>query len=141
MLILVECFKISINHLSLQIILTNFTPLVSFYNPRKHKKNRSFLMFSRGVERNQWREMGWVKVHHTSYDIFTATHEYVVITHTAQKMKVSTKDFFSKCNQTRSFLWTWSHLLKKFLMENFIFCALSIKLWHLSKLIYTQALS
>ena len=33
-------------------------------------------------------------------------------------MKFSIKDFFSKC-----FLRIWSHLLKKFLMKNFIFCA------------------
>ena len=32
--------------------------------------------------------------------------------HTAQKMKFSIKDFFR----------LWSHLLKKSLMENFIFC-------------------
>ena len=32
---------------------------------------------------------------------------------TAQKMKFSIKDFFSKCNQIRSFLRIWSHLLKK----------------------------
>ena len=31
------------------------------------------------------------------------------------------KDFFRKCDQIRSFLWIWSHLLKKTLMENFIF--------------------
>ena len=40
---------------------------------------------------------------------------------TAQKMMFSIKDFFSKCDQTRRFLRIWSHLLKKFLMENFIF--------------------
>ena len=44
-------------------------------------------------------------------------------TYTAQKMKFSIKDFFSKCDQIRSFLQIWSHLLKKSLMENFIFCA------------------
>ena len=38
-------------------------------------------------------------------------------------MKFSIKDFFSKCDQTRCFLQIWSHLLKKYLMENFIFCA------------------
>ena len=37
----------------------------------------------------------------------------------AQKMKFSIKDFFSKYDQIRSFLQTWSHLLKKSL----IFCA------------------
>ena len=29
----------------------------------------------------------------------------------------------SKCDQIRSFLWIWSHLMKKSLMENFIFCS------------------
>ena len=43
--------------------------------------------------------------------------------YTTQKMNFSIKDFFSKCDQIRSFLWIWSHLLKKSLMENFIFCA------------------
>ena len=38
-------------------------------------------------------------------------------------MKFSIKDFCSKCDQIRSFLRIWSHLLKKSLMENFIFCA------------------
>ena len=42
---------------------------------------------------------------------------------TAQKMKFSIKDFFSKCDQIRRKLWIWSHLLKKTLMESFIFCA------------------
>ena len=41
--------------------------------------------------------------------------------HTAQKMKFSIKYIFSKCDQIRS----WSHLLKKSLMENFIVCAVS----------------
>ena len=43
---------------------------------------------------------------------------------TPQKMKFPIKDFFSKCDQIRSFLRIWSHLLKKSLMENFIFCAM-----------------
>ena len=42
--------------------------------------------------------------------------------YTAQKMKFSIKNFFSKCDQIRSFLRIWSRLLKIFLMEN-IFCA------------------
>ena len=42
---------------------------------------------------------------------------------TTQKMKFSIKGFLSKCDQIRSFLWICSHLLKKSLMENFIFCA------------------
>ena len=41
-------------------------------------------------------------------------------------MKFSIKDFFSKCDQIISFLQIWSHLLKKSLMENFIFCAVKV---------------
>ena len=40
-----------------------------------------------------------------------------------KKMKFSINDFFSKCDQTRSLLRILSYLLKKSLMENFIFCA------------------
>ena len=40
-------------------------------------------------------------------------------------MKFSIKCFFSKCDQIRSFLRIWSHLLKNFLMENVIFVQ-----WH-----------
>ena len=47
---------------------------------------------------------------------------------TAQKMKFYIMDFFSKCDEIRSILWTWSHLLKKSLMENFIFL-FSERIW------------
>ena len=45
------------------------------------------------------------------------------LSYTAQKMKFSIKDFLSKSDQIQSFLRIWSHLLKKSLMEIFIFCA------------------
>ena len=38
-------------------------------------------------------------------------------------MKFFIKNFFRKCDQIRRKLRIWSHLLKKLLMENFIFCA------------------
>ena len=50
---------------------------------------------------------------------------------TAQKMKFSSKDFFSKCDQIRFFLQISSHLLKKPLIENFIFCAV-LKLFYIT---------
>ena len=43
--------------------------------------------------------------------------------YTTQKMKFSIKAFFSKCDQIRSFQRIWSHILKKSLIENFIFSA------------------
>ena len=49
-----------------------------------------------------------------------------MIHHTVQKMKFSIMDFFSKCEQIRSFLRIWSHLLKKSWMETFIFCTVSM---------------
>ena len=45
---------------------------------------------------------------------------------TAQKMKFSIKDFFSKCDQIHSFLRFWSHLLKKSLIQNLAFCAVML---------------
>ena len=41
-------------------------------------------------------------------------------------MKFSIKDFLSKCDQIRRKLWICSHLLKKSLIENFIFCAVDL---------------
>ena len=41
-------------------------------------------------------------------------------------MKFSIKDFFSKCDQIHRKQWIWSHLLKKSLMENFIFCGVNV---------------
>ena len=52
---------------------------------------------------------------------------------TAQKMKLSIKDFFSKFDQIRRKLRIWSLLLKKSLMESFIFCAVELFFcWDLS---------
>ena len=59
--------------------------------------------------------------------VFIANFEHishvVLASLTAKKIKFSIKDFFSKCDQIRRI---WSNLLKKSLMENFIFCAMSI---------------
>ena len=67
------------------------------------------------------------------YNIQSLANKYSIISqrtsqtfrrnYTAQKMKFSIKDFFSNCDQIRTFLRVWSHLLKKFLVENFILCA------------------
>ena len=50
--------------------------------------------------------------------------ESMLVSITEQKMKFFIKDFFSKCDQIHSILRIWSHLLKKFLMKNFIFYSL-----------------
>ena len=44
------------------------------------------------------------------------------------------KGFFSKCDQIRSFLRIWSHLLNKSLMENFTFRAVIMKKANTNKL-------
>ena len=45
-------------------------------------------------------------------------------------MKFSIKDLFSKYDQISSFLRIWSHLMKKYLMENFIFCEIGPTIFH-----------
>ena len=67
-----------------------------------------------------------------SFFAISATHnsghnilEFLDIT--AQKMKFFIKDFSSKGDQiSRKFLQIWSQLMEKFLMESFIFCAVSV---------------
>ena len=41
-----------------------------------------------------------------------------------KKVALSSKNFYDKFGQIRRKLRIWSHLLKKFLLENFIFCAM-----------------
>ena len=53
---------------------------------------------------------------------------------TAQKMKFTITDFFSNCDQIRSFLRIWSHLLKISVMKKFIFCAVGWGLFGNQKL-------
>ena len=38
--------------------LTHFMPLVSLNTPLKYQKTRGFLIFSGGIARDQWHEMG-----------------------------------------------------------------------------------
>ena len=52
-------------------------------------------------------------------------HQTVKLTHIARRMEFSIKDFFSKCDQIHRKPRIWSHLLKKPLMEIFIFCAVA----------------
>ena len=41
---------------------------------------------------------------------------------TIQRINFFINEFFKKCDEICSFLRIWSHLLKKSLMENLIFC-------------------
>ena len=66
---------------------------------------------------------------HLIQNSYFATCLTFSISNTAQKMKFSIKDLFSKCDQIRRKLRIWSYLLKKSLMGNFIFCALQVT-WH-----------
>ena len=66
----------------------------------------------------------------------------VSLDYTAQKMKFSIKDFLSKCDQIGRKLGIWSHILKKYLIENFIFCAVLVSqirlLFTQTRLVFTK---
>ena len=68
---------------------------------------------------------------HNSSVFFRSFELTLTKVHKAQctKMKFSIKEFFSKCDQIRSFLRIWSHLLEKSLMENFIFLCRSCEVF------------
>ena len=36
----------------------NFWSMLTFYTPWKHQKNKGFLVFSEGIKRQHWPEMG-----------------------------------------------------------------------------------
>ena len=40
------------------MLLNHFMLLVSFYTPRKHQKIYGFLVFSMGIDKDQWHETG-----------------------------------------------------------------------------------
>ena len=61
-----------------------------------------------------------------SFLILVIISEGFALRITAQKMKFSIQDFFSKGDQIRSFLRISSYLLKKSLMESFIFYAVDV---------------
>ena len=56
---------------------------------------------------------------------------------TLHKNEVFHKDFFSKCDQIRTILRIWSHVLKKSLMKHLIFCAVKALRYHFYKVSYT----
>ena len=56
----------------------------------------------------------------------------------SQKTKFFIKYFFSKCDQIRSFLRISSYLLKKCLMENFIFCTVIMNIWQVLSNIWLE---
>ena len=82
----------------------------------------------------------WSRLHLNHYGLWTIFASNIVseilifiqslpfLKNTAQKIKFCITDFFSKWDQIRSFLRIWSHLLKKSVMANFIFCAVEAKL-------------
>ena len=53
---------------------------------------------------------------------YSSKTAFVFLENTTQKMNFHIEDSFSKCVQIRNFLRICSHLLKKFLKENFIIC-------------------
>ena len=44
------------------LYLTHFMPVLSFYTPWKHQETFGFLMFSGGVESDQWHDMVWSQI-------------------------------------------------------------------------------
>ena len=65
---------------------------------------------------------------------FVVWYLILLVLHT--KKRFSIKDFFSKCDQIHRKLRIWSHLLKKSLMENFIFVQCGL---HLTARVLTRA--
>ena len=85
-----------------------------------------FPPFKKCIERrlSGWSSKEKPKVFHLIFKHFMMQATFFDLT--AQKMKFSINDFFSECDQICRKLPIWSHLLKKSLIENFIFCAVTL---------------
>ena len=70
----VSKYKIALCH----ILLTHFVPLVSFTS-WKHQKTRGFLIFSGGLERNQWHDIGWFTAINTFSKVFGKKRNFDVV--------------------------------------------------------------
>ena len=100
--------------------------LESFYAVPKEPNHivffhQSFCRFNEYDRTFSWNDLTSF-IHYTTQQMTFSVKDLTSVT--AQKIKFSFKDFFSKCDQIRRKLRIWSHLLKKSLMENIIFCAM-----------------
>ena len=76
---------------------------------RQKKSNEAVVLFTNSTGASREFRFSNIQIFHVFF---------LIIKCTAQKMKFPIKDFFSECDQIHK-----KHLLKKSLMENFIFCA------------------
>ena len=106
----------------LQLIITKLViknKLKGLINELKKFKVQTILVL-------HYKETNDCKIFHSSAKLldideaFKSMHQSIMVKN-CTKMKFSIMEFFSKCNQIRSFLLIWQHLLKKSLMENFVF--------------------
>ena len=84
----------------------------------------NLLMQYGGIETNPGPKYSSLSFYQWNLNCLNAITCAIQGTNTPQKMKFSIKEFFSKYDQIRLKLRIWSHLLKRYLMENLIFYAL-----------------
>ena len=94
---------------------------VCFHNTRSMRLG--FFEFLKQVELTFTGESTNVSKNWLEIELLVVILKFSIRINTAQKMKFSIKDFFSKCDHTRRKMRIWSNLLKKPLTENFIFWA------------------
>ena len=73
--------------------------------------------------RSTWTFVGCWKLNRDLSEMITLCVFQLITISLHKKMKFSIKDFFSRCDQILRKLQLWYHLLKKSLMQNFMFCA------------------
>ena len=87
-----------------------------FYRKSNSQANELFKLFK------------WLHLYLIPYELKYSTASTLhspcglgISSYTTPKVKFLIKDFFSKCDQIRSFLLIWSHLLKKFYAKQTLF--------------------
>ena len=93
-------------------------------NTNQNNSEDGHLLHSENLHKNIYQ--GFLALSNFVWFLYFVRLIFWSYTNLVQNMKFSIKYFFSKCDQIRRKLRIWSHLLKKSLMENFIFCAVKL---------------
>ena len=113
------------------ICLLQFHGMLQFHDKTKAFRNKKRLVtmyfFAHFLQLKPWQFSMVLHKQNNLKRLDSPLKHPNIIMNTLQKMKFSIKDFFSKCDQIHNSLRIQSQLLKKSLMENFIFCTVAVR--------------
>ena len=107
------------NRILIFMQLTHFMPLVSFYTFWKHQKTKGFLVFSGGIEREQWHEMGWTDFNFP-FSFPRSFSVWLILRSLSNNLPISTGYIFTIVNHLRFLLYNISSYFEHYGQDSLI---------------------